>query len=101
MRLCCNLFSQLVANADQAGISVIGVKGDYYRWFELVARACSQADEDRLSASVTNLFKEGEMPRFLRIETRIGIAYCPFCGTHLADFITANQNEFDQQARSE
>jgi hypothetical protein len=95
MKLCCDVLTQLASYAEEAGISVIPIKEDTHRWFRLVARACSLADEVKLTA----IPRDADVPN-LRVEEQIGIAYCPFCGTRLADFIAANQAAFDRQARS-
>jgi hypothetical protein len=96
MKLCCETLTELADNADEAGLSVTCHADSGYRWIRLVARACRLVDEGKLAA----IPREADVPRPLRVETQIGIAYCPFCGTRLADFIATNQSEFDRQARS-
>ena len=95
MKMCCNSLTLLAENAEGAGLSIAFRSENRFRWVGLVARACRVADEDKLSALPHGL----GLPQPVRVEEQIGIAYCPFCGANLADFISTNETEFDQQAQ--
>jgi hypothetical protein len=96
MKVCCDVFNELVADAGNRGYSVVACVRGSYRFFCLQARACPKLDEPKMK----NLPKGIDIPNPLTVGMQIGIQYCPFCGTKLANIIAGSLNEFTRLADS-
>jgi hypothetical protein len=92
-QICCYLSSDLVANAGEAGLSLVAVSlSPSLSGFLLQARAVAYG------TSLQRWDSQGEAGLKLRVLHSVGVKFCPSCGLPFSSWIDAHPREFARLA---
>jgi len=92
-KFCCDSFAGHICEAGRKGLSYIPYVFDGKRSFRVQARAC---DADRMQYLPAARLAIPQPVGSLAIVITTGMAYCPACGTELAQWISRNEALFDE-----
>jgi hypothetical protein len=90
---CCEPFKNLTAEMGKRGHSIILKSQQGFTFFCLQSRGYDFDDSAKIEGKPLGLAVK------VNAASEIGIQYCPFCGTKLADWIAKHPKEADQLAR--
>ena len=86
MKLCCDVFEEMVSNAGRAGFSAILTRIGPHVAFFLQGRAIDLDQEEKLR----RLPLVTDPPRPFLVTFSRAIKYCPFCGSNFSTVLANN-----------